>query len=88
MRNSNKSRSLTLFALTAVLLAVTSCSKGQVSGVKIMDRITALKEFKTEEKRIDSLKRTGLKVDITISIIDTSFDPADKGKAYLDSLHQ
>jgi hypothetical protein len=79
MRNRKK-RLIRLFVMIGVLLTTSSCFKGQTNSPKIMNKITELKEFKAEEKRIDSLKQTGRKVDITISIINNSFDPEDKGK--------
>ena len=63
-----------------VLLTTSSCSKGQTGTPNIMNKISELKEFKTEERRIDSLKRTGMKVEITVGIINSSFDEEDKGK--------
>jgi hypothetical protein len=71
---------LTTVLLVISTLAILSCSKRQETNTKIADKISELKEFKVEEKRIDSLKQAGLKVDITISIIDASFNVEDKGQ--------
>jgi hypothetical protein len=57
-----------------LLMTTISCKHNQKPTPKIMDKITALQEFKAEEKRIDSLKQTGMAVDITISIIKGSLD--------------
>src|SRR6188474_1872270 len=77
----NRIQGLTrLLVMLGILLATWSRSNGQTSSPKIMTRITELKEFKAEEKRIDSLKQSGQKVDITISIIKGSFDAEDNGK--------
>jgi hypothetical protein len=66
--------------MTGIFLGTWSCSKGQASNPRIMAKITELKEFKAEEKRIDSLKQTGQNVEMTISIIKGSFDTEDNGK--------
>src|SRR5262245_61104170 len=79
MRN-RKSRFTRLFIMIGILLATWSCSRDQGSVPRIMTKITELKEFKAEEKRIDSLKQIGQKVDITISIIKDSLDTEDSGK--------
>src|SRR5690606_4096041 len=79
MRNK-KQGLIRLFVMIGILLTTWSCSKGQTTNPKIMTKITELKEFKAEEKRIDSLKQTGQKVDITISIIKGSLDTEDNGK--------
>jgi hypothetical protein len=79
MRNRRKQLTA-LFVMMGMAMATWSCSKGQTGTPKIMTRITELREFKAEEKRIDSLKQTGQKVDITISIIKASFDAEDSAK--------
>jgi hypothetical protein len=79
MRN-RKQGLIRLLVMIAIFLTTWSFSNGQTSNPKIMKRITELKEFKAEEKRIDSLKQTGRKVDITISIIKNSFDTENNEK--------
>jgi galactitol-specific phosphotransferase system IIB component len=66
--------------MLGILLTTWSHSKGQSSNTNIVTRITELKEFKVEQTRIDSLKQTGQKVDIAISIVKGSLDAEDKGK--------
>jgi hypothetical protein len=63
-----------LILMSGVFFITWSCSKEQASASKIMDKIIQLEEFKAEEKRINSLKLAGQKVDITVSFIDGSFE--------------
>ena len=47
---------------------------------QLVDKITALPEFKKESARIDSLKGTGRNVNIQIAIVSDSFHPEDSTK--------
>jgi hypothetical protein len=57
-----------------------SCSDKKQDKPKILDKITALPEFKRESNRIDSLKATGRKVDLQIVVVSDSFYPEDSVK--------
>lgn len=74
-----KMKLIRLFLTVGALLTTLSCSKRQTDIPNIMNKITELKEFKAEERRIDSLKQTGMKVEITVSIINGSLNGEDKG---------
>lgn len=47
---------------------------------EFFNQLIELDEFKMEERRIDSLKETGKKVELTISIVEESFFPEDSSK--------
>src|SRR5687768_14110859 len=63
-----------------ILIFVFSCSKREEKQPKIMDKIVQLPQFKESEKRIDSLKKEGIKVELQISIVKDSFYPEDSLK--------
>ena len=45
-----------------------------------MDKIVELPQFKESEKRIDSLKKVGIRVELQVGIIEESFYPEDSLK--------
>jgi hypothetical protein len=65
--------------LTIGFISCESESK-PVTNDEFLNQITELDEFKMEERRIDSLKETGMKVDLTISVVKDSFFPEDSAK--------
>jgi len=75
-----------LFLALCILMLTFSCSKKQrkeqkeEKGLKIMDKIAQLPEFKETEKRIDSLKQVGIEVELTIGLVKDSFYPEDSLK--------
>lgn len=66
----------------AIVGASISCSQGQGTKIKnsIVDKISALNEFKKEDRRIDSLSSTGMKVEIAITIVGDYFNAKDSLK--------
>ena len=63
-----------------IIFCSTSCSDKKKETPDIIQKITALPEFKRASARIDSLKATGRKVELGISIISESFYPEDSLK--------
>ena len=60
-----------------VLLVAVACVSKPSNKHEILDKIMALPEVKKEIIRIDSLKASGMKVDIQFGIVSNSFYPED-----------
>ncbi|WP_442267412.1 hypothetical protein ACSIGC_06980 [Tenacibaculum sp. ZS6-P6] len=64
---------------TLIIVTFISCKKEAKlnSDTDFISKLTTLEKFKNHEKRIDSLKKTGMKIDISFSIVQKSFFPED-----------
>ena len=70
----------TVVVLTLGVISFDTAAPRSVTDNEFFNQIIMLEEFQIEERRIDSLKTTGKKVDLAINIIEDSFFPEDSTK--------
>ena len=77
-----KLKVLLVFLLLVLTIGVISFNSepSSVTEDEFFNQLIELDEFKMEQQRIDSLKNAGLKVDLSISVVNDSFFPEDSSR--------
>jgi hypothetical protein len=93
LQNAFKGASMKAKHLIGLIICFTiSCSQKKTADTKndvpsVINEIAELPEFKTAEKRIDSLKASGVNVDIQIIVLPDAIQPEDSANistAYIE----